>query len=204
MSKNAAYNDARVIVLDLETKKSFAEINRDKLHHLLISVVGIYDSYDDAYHCYEEKEFGLLEERLKACDVLVGFNIIEFDMKVLSPYLLMDTSHIKVLDLMTEFQKVKGHRVSLQSLAQATLNDSKSGTGYDAIQLYRDGRMDELKKYCLDDVRITKNVMDYGLEHKKVLYFSNRDFMNHEVELDWSDWLQKDVEKEQVFPKSLF
>ncbi|MCA9396105.1 MAG: ribonuclease H-like domain-containing protein [Candidatus Omnitrophica bacterium] len=198
------YNDKRVIVLDLETQKSFAEISRDKLYQLKISVVGIYDSFDAEYHCFEEKELPRLEERLKQCDLLVGFNIIDFDMRVLGPHLLMDTSHLKVLDLMVEFQKVKGHRVSLQSMAQATLNDSKSGTGYDAIQLYRDGRMDDLKKYCLDDVRITKEIFDYGLKEKSVKFFSNRDYMNHEIEIDWSYWLHEDVSNEEAFPTSLF
>lgn len=198
------YNDKRVIVLDLETQKSFAEINRDKLYQLKISVVGIYDSTDDQYHCFEEKELHLLEERFKNCDLLVGFNIIDFDMRVLGPYLLTDISRIKILDLMVEFQKAKGHRVSLQSMAQATLNDSKSGTGYDAIQLYRDGRMDDLKKYCLDDVRITKAIFDYGLNERSVKFFSNRDYMNHEVDIDWSYCLNKEASEQETFPTSLF
>jgi len=198
------YNNKRVIVLDLETQKGFHEVDRSKLYQLKVSVVGIYDSYDDAYHSFEEKEFAQLEARLKLADLLVGFNIIDFDMRVLGPYLLMDVKGLKVLDLLVEFHKVRGHRASLQSLAQATLNDSKSGTGWDALQLYKDGRMEDLKKYCLDDVRITKAIFDYGLKHKKVLFFSNRDFMNHEVELDWSHWLQEDEVDNKAFPTSLF
>jgi len=198
------YNDKRVIVLDLETQKGFHEVDRSKLHQLKVSVVGIYDSYDDKYHSFEEKELAQLEARLKLADVIVGFNIVDFDMRVLSPYLLTDVKKFRILDLMVEFHKVRGHRVSLQSLAQATLNDSKSGSGWDALQLFKDGRWEDLKKYCLDDVRITKAIFDYGLKHKKVHFFSNRDFMNHEVDLDWSQCLGNDVEEEKAFPTSLF
>jgi len=193
-----------VIVLDLETQKGFHEVDRSKLHQLKVSVVGIYDSYDDKYHSFEEKELAQLEARLKLADLIVGFNIVDFDMRVLSPYLLTDVKKFRILDLMVEFHKVRGHRVSLQSLAQATLNDSKSGSGWDALQLFKDGRWEDLKKYCLDDVRITKAIFDYGLKHKKVHFFSNRDFMNHEVALDWSQCLENDVEEETAFPTSLF
>src|SRR3989338_8855918 len=110
----------RTIVLDLETQKGFNEVDRSKLHLLKVSVVGIYDSYDDAYHCYEEKEFIQLEERLKLAELIVWFNIIGFDMKVLAPYLLTDTRKFRVLDLLDQIYKIRGHRVSLQSLAQGT------------------------------------------------------------------------------------
>lgn len=198
------YNGKRVIVLDLETQKGFHEIDRSKLHQLKVSTCGIYDSHDDQYHAYEENELHKVEQRLKLADIIVGFNIIDFDMRVLGPYLLTDSKNFKVLDLMAEIAKVRGHRVSLQSVAQATLHDSKSGSGFDAIQLFRDGRMEDLKKYCLDDVRITKQVFDYGLKHKRILFYSNRDFMTHEVEIDWGWALEAPQVSQQVFPTSLF
>lgn len=194
----------RTLVLDLETQKGFNEVDRSKLYLLKVSVVGIYDSYDDAYHCYEEKEFIQLEERLKLAELIVGFNIIGFDMKVLAPYLLTDTRKFRVLDLLDQITKSLGHRVSLQSLAQGTFKDSKSGSGWNAIQLYKDGRMDELKKYCLDDVRLTKQIYDYGTEHKKVFYFSNRDFSVHEIPVDWGDTVPAAPEAAESFPTSLF
>lgn len=196
--------DRRTIFLDLETQKGFHEVDRSRLHLLKVSVVGIFDSYDDAYIAFEEKEFLRLEERLKLADLLVGFNIVGFDLKVLSPYLLMDVRKLKVLDLLEEIHRSLGHRVSLQSLAQGTFKDSKSGSGWNAIQLYKDGRMDELKSYCLDDVRLTKQIYDYGLEHGKVFYFSNRDFNVHEIAVNWGSEALRHAEPENSFPTSLF
>lgn len=204
MSGAGLYLGKRVIVLDLETQKSFAEVDRSKLHQLKISVVGIYDSQSNEYVCYEEKELPQLERRLKAADLIVGFNIIDFDMRVLGPHLLTDERQFKILDILVEFHKVKGHRISLQALAQASLQDSKSGSGFDAIQLYRDGRIEDLKRYCLDDVRITKEIFDFGLKNKCVKYFSKNSFMNEEVPIDWSHCLQESQPEEKFFPSSLF
>ncbi len=196
----------RTIVLDVETQKGFNEVDRKKLHLLKISVACIYDSKTDAYLAFEEKELLKLDEVLKQADLIVGFNIRDFDMEVLAPYLLTPVKNFPLLDLLVEFEKVRGHRISLQSLAQATLGTSKSGTGLDALQLYKDGRMDELKKYCFDDVRITKDLYEYGAKHGMVKFVSNRDYQTHEVQVTWGNAMKEIKEKKapDAFPTSLF
>ncbi len=196
----------RIIVLDLETQKGFNEVDRKKLHLLKISVACIHDSKTDSYLAFEEKEIVKLEEILKQADLIVGFNIRDFDMEVLAPYLVTPAKNLPVLDLLVEIEKVRGHRVSLQSVAQATLKDSKSGSGWDAIQYYKEGRMEELKRYCIDDVRITKDVYEYGLKHNKVMFISNRDYQVHEVPVNWTSAARelKAQKEESSFPTSLF
>lgn len=194
------------IVLDIETQKGFNEVDRKKLHLLKVSVACIYDSKANAYFSFEEKEMLKLEEYLKKADLVIGFNIRDFDMEVLAPYFLTPVQNFPILDLLVEFEKARGHRISLQSLAQATLNISKSGTGWDALQLYKDGKMDELKKYCMDDVRITKDIYEYGLKQGKIFFISNRDYQKYEVAVDWGNALKEQREKktENSFPTSLF
>ena len=194
------------VVLDIETQKGFNEVDRKKLYLLKVSVACIYDSKADAYFSFEEKEMLKLEEYLKKADLIIGFNVLDFDMEVLAPYLLTPVKNFPVLDLLVEFEKVRGHRISLQSIAQATLNTSKSGSGWDAIQLYKDGKMAELKKYCIDDVRITKDVYEYGLKHGKISFVSNRDYQTHEVPIQWGGAMkeQKQKKEENAFPTSLF
>ena len=148
-----------------------------------------------------------LEELLKQADLLIGFNIRDFDLEVLTPYLMTPPKNFPLLDLMVEIEKVRGHRVSLQSVAQATLNTSKSGTGWDALQLYKDGKIEELKKYCMDDVKITKEIYEYGAEHGKIFFVSNRDYQTHEVPVTWGGALKEIKEQkktESSFPTSLF
>src|SRR6185436_12601046 len=115
----------RFMVLDIETQKGFHEVDRKKMHLLKVSVACIYDSKTDGYYSFEENQMLKLEEYLKRADLIIGFNIRDFDMEVLAPYLLTPVKNFPVLDLLVEFEKVRGHRISLQSIAQATLNTSK-------------------------------------------------------------------------------
>ncbi|OIO36114.1 MAG: hypothetical protein AUJ72_06145 [Candidatus Omnitrophica bacterium CG1_02_46_14] len=195
------------MVLDVETQKGFNEVDRKKLYLLKVSVACLYDSKTDSYLAFEEKEMLKLEEMMKQADLIVGFNVRDFDMEVLAPYFMTPIKNFPVLDLLIEFEKVRGHRISLQSLAQATLQTSKSGSGLDALQLYKDGKIEEIKKYCTDDVRITKEIYEYGLKHRKVLFMSNRDYQIHEAALDWSNALaavKEQKKEENSFPTSLF
>ena len=197
----------RYMVLDLETQKGFHEVDRKKLYVLKVSVACVYDSKTDSYAAFEEKEMLKLEELLKQADLLIGFNIRDFDLEVLTPYLMTPPKNFPLLDLMVEIEKVRGHRVSLQSVAQATLKTSKSGSGWDALQLYKDGKIEKLKKYCMDDVKITKEIYEYGTEHGKIFFLSNRDYQTHEVPVAWGNALKEIKEQkktESSFPTSLF
>ncbi len=197
----------RYVVVDVETQKGFNEVDRKKLHLLKVSVACAYDSLTDSYSAYEENQLMKLEGLMKSADLVVGFNVRDFDLEVLSPYFVSSVKSFPILDLLVEFEKVRGHRVSLQSLAQGTLNASKSGSGWDALRLFSEGRIEELKTYCTDDVRITKDIYEYGSKHGKVLFISNRDYQVHEVPVSWGSALaDTKVQKnsESSFPTSLF
>ena len=190
------------LVLDLETQKTFDQVGRQNLHKLKISVVGIYDYLNDEYRIYEESELSTLEERLKSAELLIGFNIRRFDLAVLAPYLFLSTETLPVLDIMEEIEKVRGHRVAIHSVAQATLGITKTGEGWNAVNLYEQGRMEELKRYCLNDVKLTKEIYDYGCRENRVYFISNRDWKKYEIPILWSDTVS--AKKDPSFPTSLF
>lgn len=199
-------SDLRYVVIDVETQRGFNEVDRKKLYMLKISVACAYDSKTNSYYSYEEKELMKLEELIRQADLVVGFNVRDFDLEVLAPYCLSSVKTLPVLDLLVEFEKVRGHRISLQSVAQATLKSSKSGSGWDAIQMFKDGKIEELKKYCLDDVKITKEVYEYALKHKHLKFISNRDYQTHEVPIDVEKAVEaiRGAKEENAFPTSLF
>ena len=162
------------LVLDLETQKEFAEVEGRKLELLGVSVVGLYSYDENRYDAYLEAEIKeKLAPRLQAASLLIGFNIRRFDLPVLQPYLPYPIATLSVLDIMEEVVKNLGHRLSLDSIAQATLGQGKSGSGLDALRWYKEGRLDLITKYCLDDVRLTKEVYDYGKQHGR-LFAVNR------------------------------
>ena len=198
------------LVLDLETQKSFKEVGKSKaqsLERLKISVVGVYDYSTKKFETYLESDMMILEKRLKDVDLLIGFNIRRFDMPVLAPYLFMKADAIPVLDLLDDIEEVRGHRASLNSIAKPTLNANKSGSGLEAITLFKENRWDELKRYCLDDVRLTRDIYEYGCREGRVSFTSTWDYKTYEIPVRWkeqTDKLLKKTSKESTFPSSLF
>lgn len=159
------------IVLDLETQKSFDDVGgRGKNHLLKISVCGIYDYVSDKYLIFEEHELPRMAPLLQAADQIIGYNIKQFDFEVLQPYLNFNIFEVPYYDILEEIDKVLGHKIKLDSVAQATIGSGKSGNGLEALLYYKNGKMDLLKKYCLDDVRVTKEVYEYALNNQKLLY----------------------------------
>lgn len=162
------------IVLDLETQKTFEEVGgRGKNHLLKVSVAGIYDYSSDRFQVFREYEIPQLSSILQTADQIIGYNIKDFDFEVLRPYLNFDIYSVPCLDLLTEIEAVLNHRIKLEDVAQATLGAGKSGSGLEAIRLFKNGQWDDLSKYCLDDVKITKQLYDYAFKNHKLLY---RDF----------------------------
>jgi len=159
------------IVLDLETQKSFQDVGgRGKNHLLKISVACIYDYSTGKYSSFEEHEIGKLSPILQTADQIIGYNIKDFDFEVIQPYLNFNIFEVPYLDLLAEIEKVLQHRIKLDVVAQGTLGSGKTGSGLEAILYYQNKRMDLLKKYCLDDVKITKQIYEYALKNQKVLY----------------------------------
>lgn len=174
------------IVLDLETQRSFDEVGGRYMHLLGVSVVGIYHYPTEKYLVFEEKDIPKLDKMFQHVHIVIGFNLIGFDLPVLEPYLSFPLSKLQSLDIMQEIVKVAGHRVSLNSVAQATLGELKSGSGLEAIKLFRKGNMKELKRYCLDDVRLTKEVYEYGLRHGEILFSSKDGWKQYSIPASWA------------------
>jgi DEAD/DEAH box helicase domain-containing protein len=67
------------------------------------------------------------------------------------------------------------------------LGVGKSGSGLDAIHYYRSGEIDKLKKYCLDDVRLTKEIYEFGKKNGLVYYLSKDGTNRLTARVDWKD-----------------
>ena len=167
------------LVLDLETQREFSEVEGRKPELLGISVVGLYSYETNRYDAYREADLGTLAPRLQSADLIIGFNIRRFDLAVLQPLLPFPVSSLSVLDIMDEVVKNLGHRVSLESLSQATLGRGKSGHGLDALRWFKEGRFDLITQYCLEDVRLTKELYDYGKQQGRL--FATSRFNNEKL-----------------------
>ena len=177
------------LVIDLETKKSFAEVGGERnITQLGISVAGVYSYERDEFTAFGEHELGRLEDMLHETRHIIGFNINHFDIPVLKPYVkdLSVFESIAVTDLYQDAVDFLGHRVGLNAVAEATLGESKSGHGLEALEWFRQGRVEEVKRYCLDDVRLTRDVYEYGKKHGHILFRSFSDNKIHSVPVEWA------------------
>ena len=179
---------AERLVFDLETQKEFSEVEGRKPELLGVSVVGVYSYQDDRYDAYLEADLATkLAPRLQAAELLIGFNIRRFDLPVLQPYLPYPVTTLPVLDIMEEIVKNLGHRLSLESLSQATLGRGKSGHGLDALRWFKEGRFDLITQYCLDDVKLTKELYDYGKEHGRLFATSRFSAEKLQIPVFWPE-----------------
>jgi DEAD/DEAH box helicase domain-containing protein len=132
-----------------------------------------------------ENDLEKLRKILYETDLIIGYNIIWFDIPVLAKYLGQELNQLPMLDLMAAAKEAIGYRPKLNNLANAMLDRGKLGSGSDAGKYYLGGQLDELKKYCLEDVRLTRDVYDYGKKYGKIKYFDKNGFIR-EAKIDWS------------------
>ncbi len=180
----------REIVLDIETQNIFEKGNRDATK-LRISFVGIFDYMTGRFEGFFENDLPKLWQVLEQCDRLIGYNIKGFDVPVMNAHYAGDLSKIPQLDLMEEITKSTGFRLKLDDVAQSTLGVGKSGSGLDAVKYYQEGRLDLLKEYCLQDVKVTKQIYEFGRMHGHITY--NDRFKNEKIKVPVNFMPQKAV-----------
>lgn len=177
---------AGVVFFDLETKRSFQQVGGwHKANRLGLAVGVIHGRTDNSFEVFNQDQGPQLVERLLVAPLVVGFNLLRFDYVVLEPYGGKALADTPTLDMMLELQRQLGHRVSLGSVARATLGEAKTADGLQSLKWYRDGKIDKVIEYCKADVLLTKRVFEYGLEHGSV-YFEDRQGTRRSVAVPWA------------------
>ena len=161
------------VFLDIETRNIFQDVGKSDPTLLDISVVCIYNPFNDTYESYLQEDLPKLWPILEKADTIVTFNGDHFDLPLLNKYYSGDLLKMKSLDLLKEVRKSLGYRVGLGVIAEATLGVGKSGNGLEAVAWWRTGEIEKIKKYCLDDVRITKEIYEFGKKEGKLFFLNN-------------------------------
>jgi DEAD/DEAH box helicase domain-containing protein len=180
----------RYVIFDLETQNIFEEVGSSDPAALDISVATFYDSGTDKYSTFTIDELDQAWPIVEQADALVGYNSNHFDIPLLNKYYPGDLSHIKSIDLLESIRQSLGRRLRLDSVAEATVGAKKSAHGLQAVRWWKEGKIDEIKKYCEQDVRVTKKVFDYALAHGHVKFKDGS--RKREIPLDISTWMIKE------------
>ncbi len=184
------------IIFDLETQKFFDEIEGFDPALLGVSVLSMYvRTLDDSFLEVKGEMISFFENDLaKSWDYfnnatrIIGFNSKRFDVPALKPYLPAELIRLSHFDILEHIKEANGRRVSLNSVAKETLGDHKADDPANAILYWKKKDEESLKKlkfYCEEDVRLTKEIYDYGLKNKKLIF---KDYWNtvREIEVDFS------------------
>lgn len=174
------------IVIDLETKYTFREFNDHK--KLGISIAVIYDYADNQGKTFLENEINKLFPILENASYIIGYNSRSFDIPVLQAYYPGDTTVFNQFDILEDIKEKLGRRLALNDVVYATLGKKKTGHGLMAIDMYKEGRIDELRDYCLNDVMVTKELLDHGVKHGEINYIDETG--KKAIKVDWKKYVE--------------
>jgi hypothetical protein len=183
-----------IVYFDLETQRSGNDVggfgNKSKMG---VSVAVTYSTARGTYEIYPESEMDKLGEELVRADLVVGWNHMQFDYPVLQPYIFHTLADQTLnLDMMLDLETKLGFRLKLDSVASASLGAGKTADGLDALRWWQEhkksgefGPLRKIAEYCAFDVKVTKCVHEYAMEHG-LLKYDDRNGGIVEVKVDWS------------------
>lgn len=176
-----------IVYFDLETQKSLQQVGgHGRVHELKISLGVTYSTRDARYEVFLEEESSALIDTLWKADLVVGYNLIGFDYRVLSPYDVRDLLQLRTLDMMLDLEKTFGFRPKLDALATATLGFGKTADGTAALQWFQEGRFEEIAEYCCYDVKVTRLLHEYGMAHGCLFCTDKAGGPNLRLPVSWS------------------
>jgi DEAD/DEAH box helicase domain-containing protein len=174
------------LIVDIETKTLVEAVGGWKnFKQLEVSVACAYDSKTNIMHSFTEDKLGELVELCKD-RVLIGYNLVGFDLPILEKYGLPPVQELDVFDIMLDVHNVSGWRfVKLEKIAQATLGTGKSADGLMAVEWWKQGEVAKIIEYCIKDVEVTRDVFLHGL-NKGFVEISKADGSKSRFTVNWS------------------
>jgi len=189
------------LVFDLETQRSALEVGGwDHIEEMRMSVGVVWDSAKARFFTYYEDQVEALIQHLQSGALVVGYNHLGFDYKVLAGYrppeerpgFLTRFEALPNLDLLLAIRDVLGRKIKLEDVARPTLQVGKSADGLQALEWFKDylagdeAKLQMIADYCKQDVAVTRDLYLHGLEQQRIQYL-DKDFGIRKLAVDWSN-----------------
>ena len=111
-----------ILYFDIETKNLSHEVGGwDNIAQMGVSVATSYDSGTGQYYSFEESNISELIDQILNAGLVVGFNQLRFDYRVLSAYSDADFWSVSSFDMLVAVKATLGHRLKLDDIVKATL-----------------------------------------------------------------------------------
>ncbi len=182
----------KFVVFDIETSNFFPDVGKNDPSLLDLAVLCIYNSETDKYDSFLKEDLHKVWPIFENTDALIGYNSNHFDIPLLNKYYAGDLSQLKSIDLMKTIQESLGRRVGLGAVAEPTLGVGKSAHGSQAIEWWKQGKIQEVIDYCIQDVKVTKDLYEHMKENNFVKYINKDDGKTYQIDVDTSDWDKKE------------
>ena len=175
-----------LVYFDLESQKLFGEVGGRDPSKLLLACAVTWSTERNDFAVYWEKDVQALIADLKSADRVIGFNTIKFDYEVLRPYAPdVNLRALRSTDILQDIYRALNFRLSLDSIARATLGTTKMVNGVQSVEWFRRGELDKVAEYCKADVDITRRIYEFGQDHGFV-HYSSRLGSKLKVPVNWS------------------
>jgi DEAD/DEAH box helicase domain-containing protein len=154
---------AHHVYLSISTRQSADEVGGWQHKHLLgLAVAVLYDTSDGQYRVYTAETVDALVERLRTADLVIGFNLRDFDYGVLQPYTSVPLANLPTLAILDEVQQALGFRLSFGHLVQQTLGVERPDDAMQTIHWFREDARDRVIDSCRRDIELLRDLVAYG------------------------------------------
>ena len=185
-----------ILYLDIETQYLMTDFpggwkKAENYKNIKIAELGILRNNIHTY--FEEENIDLLKSELANAELICGHNIIQFDFEVLKHYLPKDEMFrtiLKSFDTMLEFDKHTGDAgwVSLNDISQRNFGMKKTENSIDVPKMWREGKINEVKSYLLNDLKMTEQFYLLGMKGHTFKYdhkVYGKSYGEREVYIKW-------------------
>jgi DEAD/DEAH box helicase domain-containing protein len=161
----------RHLYLRLTTQHSADEVGGWQHKHLLgLGVAVTYDTRDQQYRVYTAETVADLLSSLSTADLVIGFNLRDFDYQVLQPYTTAPLATLPTLALLDEVQHRLGFRLSLSHLIHETLGIDRPDDSLRTLAWFRQGDRDRIAEHCRRDIELLRTLVRHGATTGSVFY----------------------------------
>lgn len=143
----------------------------DKLEQLGVSIAVTIAA--DGLQVFTEDKIQKLAGILAHAERIVGYNLRHLDLKVLEVYDGFSIGKACTVDLLDVVERAVGRRLSLQTLASATLGIGLQRDSLEMVKCWKAGRVLDVIEGCSDAVYAIKALDEYAREHGELFYFSS-------------------------------
>ncbi len=164
----------RYLVLDVEVQRSAQEVggwDPKNVAKVGLACAVTYSYPDGQIRLFDESSVKQLVEHLEAADLVVGYNLLRWDLNVLRGYKGVKLEQLpKIIDLCQELSySMMMNGPSLDELYKANFGAEAGPSGFDLLKFWKQGNKLAVVEACVNDVMRMQRLFQHANE-KEWLY----------------------------------